>query len=54
MISRGFDRNTYWKEIKWNVEEVMEVSGITYNRVKVIGEKASFVIIKFDQYESKQ
>ena len=54
MIARGFDRNTYWKEIKQKVEEVMGVAGITYSRVKVIGEKASFAIIKFEQYESKQ
>ena len=54
MIARGFDRNTYWKEIKGKVEEVLDVSGIRYNKVKVIGEKASFAIIKFDQYESKQ
>ena len=54
MIARGFDRNTYWKEIKEKVEEVIEVSGITYDRVKVIGEKASFAIINFDHYESKK
>ena len=54
MVARGFDRNTYWKEIKEKVEEVMGKSGITYNRVRVIGEKSSFAIIRFDQYENKQ
>ena len=32
----------------------MGVSEIKYNMVKVIGEKTSFAIIKFDQYEQKQ
>ena len=52
MVARGFIRNTYWKEIKEKVEDVMGESGIAYNRVRVIGEKSSFAIIKFDQYES--
>jgi hypothetical protein len=54
MIARGFNRNTYWKDIKARVEEVLGISSITYERVKVIGEKASFAIIKFDKYETKQ
>ena len=54
MIARGFNRNTYWKDIKARVEDVLGVSNITYERVKVIGEKASFAIIKFDKYETKQ
>ena len=49
MIARGFNRNTYWKEIKEKVEEVMGLSVIKYIMVKVIGEKTSFAIIKFDK-----
>ena len=53
MIARGFYRNTYWKEIKEKVEEVMGVSTIIYKKVKVIGERTSFAIIQFDSYENK-
>ena len=53
-LQRGFGLNTYWKEIKEKVEEVMGESGISYNRVRVLGEKSSFAIITFDKYENKQ
>ena len=53
MIVRGFRRNTYWKEIKTRVEELLGLSGMMYKGMKVIGEKTSFAIIKFDQYQNK-
>ena len=54
MVARGFKRNTHWKEIKSKVEEVMGKSGVTNGGVKVIGQMASFAIIRFDAYENKQ
>ena len=54
MVARGFKRNTYWKEIKSKVEEVMEVSRVPNKGVKVIGQMASFAIIRFDTYENKR
>ena len=54
MVMRGFRRNMYWKEIKSKGEDVMKESGITYRRVKVIGEKSSFAIIQFYEYDQKQ
>jgi hypothetical protein len=54
MVARGFKRNTYWKEIKSKVEEVMGKSRVTNGGVKVIGQMASFAIIRFDSYENKQ
>ena len=53
MVARGFKRNTYWNEIKLRVEEVMGLSRVMNNGVKVIGEMASFAIIRFDKYENK-
>jgi hypothetical protein len=52
MVARGFKRNTYWKEINSKVEEVMGKSRVTNGGVKVIGQMASFAIIRFDEYES--
>ena len=49
----GFKRNTYWKEIKSKVEEMMGESRVTNGGVKVIGQIASFVIVRFDPYENK-
>ena len=54
MVTRGFKRNTHWKEIKTKVEGIMGVSGVTYGGVKVIGQMSSFAIIRFDKYEHKQ
>ena len=54
MVARGFKRNTYWKEIKSKVEGVMGKSKVTNGGVKVIGQMASFAIIRFDEYENKQ
>ena len=54
MVTRGFKRNTHWKEIKAKVEGIMGGSRVTYGGVKVIGQMASFAIIRFDEYEHKQ
>jgi hypothetical protein len=54
MVARGFKRNTYWKTIKSEVEEVMGESRVTNGGVKVIGQMASFAIIRFDEHENKQ
>ena len=54
MVARGFRWNTNWKEIKGRVEEVMEESGVAYGRVQVIGQRASFAFIRFDDYANKQ
>ena len=54
MIARGFKRNTFWKEIKSKVEETMSVSRVANGGVKVIGQMASFAVIRFDTYDDKQ
>ena len=54
MVARGFKRNTYWKEIKSKVEGVLGESKVTNGGVKVIGQMASFAIIRFEEYENKQ
>jgi hypothetical protein len=54
MVASGFERNTYWKEIKAKVEDVMGRSRVTYGGVKVIGQMASFAIIRFDTPENKR
>ena len=54
MVARGFKRNTPWKEIKATVEAVMEASRVTYGWVKVIGQMASFAIIRFEEEENKK
>ena len=54
MVARGSNRNTFWKNIKTKVEETMRMSTVTYQGVKVIGQMASFAIIRFDTHEDKQ
>jgi hypothetical protein len=54
MVARGLKRNTHWKEIKSKVEEVMGKLRVTNGGVKVIGQMASFAIIRLDAYENKK
>ena len=54
MIVRGFERNTSWKDIKGRTEEILKVSQMDYERVLVIGQRASFAIIIFQRWEAKQ
>ena len=52
-VAMRFKRNTHWKNIKSKVEEVMGKSRVTNGGVNVIGQMASFAIIRFDAYENK-
>ena len=46
MVARGFARNTKWKNIKATVEEVMNKSGVVYDRVQVIGGMNQFACVR--------
>ena len=45
---------TKWINIKAVVEEVMTKSGVSYDRIQLIGQVASFAFIKFETYGHKQ
>ena len=48
MVAKGFARNTPWKKIKGVVEEVMNKSGVSYERAQVIGQMNSFAFVEFE------
>ena len=54
MVTQGFRRNTFWKNIKSKMEEIIGTSRVTSGGVNVIGQMACSAIIRFDTYENKR
>ena len=54
MVVRWFQRNSNWKDIKNKTEHTMNRTGKAYERVSVIGQIASFAIVKFADFDGKR